>query len=102
MIFYIKVLETTLIAGIFVLSVYLMTGLTGLFSLGQGAFISLGAYTAAIATVNFGLPPWVAMILAVVVGVISGFLVGLPTLKLRRDYFLLVTFGFGEMVRALL
>jgi branched-chain amino acid transport system permease protein len=102
MIFYAKVLETTLIAGIFVLSVYLMTGLTGLFSLGQGAFISLGAYTAAIATVNFGLSPWIAMILAVLMGVVSGFLVGLPTLKLRRDYFLLVTFGFGEMVRALL
>lgn len=102
MIFYTKVLETTLIAGIFVLSVYLMTGLTGLFSLGQGAFISLGAYTAAIATVNFGISPWIAMVLAVVVGVLSGFVVGIPTLKLRRDYFLLITFGFGEMVRALL
>ncbi len=102
MLFYAKVLETTLVSGIFVLSVYLMTGLTGLFSLGQGAFISLGAYTAAIATVNFGVNPYVAMAMAVVVGVVSGFLVGLPTLKLRRDYFLLVTFGLGEMVRALL
>jgi len=102
MLFYVKVLETTLVSGIFVLSVYLMTGLTGLFSLGQGAFISLGAYTAAIGTVNFGVNPYVAMAMAVVVGVVSGFLVGLPTLKLRRDYFLLVTFGLGEMVRALL
>ena len=102
MLYYIKVLETTLIAGIFVLSVYLMTGLTGLFSLGQGAFISLGAYTAAITTVSFGLSPWIAIVLAVLVGVISGFLIGIPTLRLRRDYFLLVTFGFGEMVRALL
>jgi len=102
MLFYAKVLETTLVSGIFVLSVYLMTGLTGLFSLGQGAFISLGAYTAAIATVNFGVNPYVAMAMAVVVGIVSGFLVGLPTLKLRRDYFLLVTFGLGEMVRALL
>ncbi len=102
MIYYLKVLETTLIAGIFVLSVYLMTGLTGLFSLGQGAFISLGAYTAAISTVDFGLSPWIAMVLAVLVGVVSGFLIGIPTLRLRRDYFLLVTFGFGEMVRALL
>ena len=102
MLFYAKVLETTLISGIFVLSVYLMTGLTGLFSLGQGAFISLGAYTAAIATVNFGINPYLAMAMAVVVGIVSGFLVGIPTLKLRRDYFLLVTFGLGEMVRALL
>ena len=102
MLYYAKVLETTLIAGIFVLSVYLMTGLTGLFSLGQGAFISLGAYTAAITTVGFGLPPWQAMVLATLVGVVSGFLIGVPTLRLRRDYFLLVTFGFGEMVRALM
>ena len=96
------VLDTTLISAIFVLSVYLMTGLTGLFSLGQGAFISLGAYTAAIATLSFHVPPPLAMVMAVLMGVFSGFFIGLPTLKLRRDYFLLITFGFGEMVRNLL
>jgi len=96
------VAETTLIAVIFVLSVYLMTGLTGLFSLGQGAFISLGAYTAAIAVRNFGVPPYIAMALAVGMGVLSGLIIGIPTLRLRRDYFLLVTFGFSEMVRNLL
>jgi branched-chain amino acid transport system permease protein len=86
----------------FVLAVYLMTGLTGLFSLGQGAFISLGAYTAAIATLFFKIPPPVAMGMAVLMGVLSGLVIGIPTLKLRRDYFLLITFGFGEMVRNLL
>ena len=96
------VLETTLISGIFVLAVYLMTGLTGLFSLGQGAFISLGAYTAGIASVFFKVPPPLAMVLAVLMGVFSGLVIGIPTLKLRRDYFLLITFGFGEMVRNLL
>jgi branched-chain amino acid transport system permease protein len=102
MLFYLKVLETTLVSGIFVLSVYLMTGLTGLFSLGQGAFISLGAYTAAIATLSFGAPAWLGMCLAVIMGVFAGFVIGIPTLKLRRDYFMLITFGFGEMVRNLL
>ena len=97
-----KVLETTLISSIFVLSVYLMTGLTGLFSLGQGAFISLGAFTAAIATLKFGIAPPIAMAMAVAMGVFSGLVIGIPTLKLRRDYFLLITFGFGEMVRNLL
>ena len=86
----------------FVLAVYLMTGLTGLFSLGQGAFISLGAYTAAIAVLSFKVPPPAAIILAVVMGILSGLVIGIPTLKLRRDYFLLITFGFGEMVRNLL
>ena len=102
MIFYAKVLETTLLFTMFVLSVYMLSGLTGLFSLGHGAFITLGAYTAGLATTRFGLPIWLAMVLAVVAGMIGGLIIGAPTLKLRRDYFLLVTFGFGEMVRALL
>ena len=102
MYFFLTVAETTLISGIFVLAVYLMTGLTGLFSLGQGAFISLGAFTAAIATIRFGVPPPLAMVMGAAMGVFSGLVIGIPTLKLRRDYFLLITFGFGEMVRNLL
>jgi branched-chain amino acid transport system permease protein len=102
MIFYAKVAEITLLYTLFVLGIYLMTGLTGLFSLGQGAFISLGAYTAAISYLRFGASFPVAVLLAVAMGVVGGVLVGIPTLKLRRDYFLLITFGFSEMVRALL
>ena len=98
--FYLKVLEITSLYTILVLGVYLMTGLTGLFSLGQGAFVSIGAYTAAIAYMRFGVPFPFALALAVVMGAILGFLVGIPTLRLRRDYFLLVTFGLSEMVRA--
>lgn len=100
--FYSKVLETTLIFSIFVLSVYPLSGLTGLFSLGQGAFIAIGAYTAAIGTLQYKLPPAISIILAICIGIIGGVIVGVPTLKLRRDYFLLITFGFSEMVRALL
>jgi len=98
--FYLKVLEITSLYTIMVLGVYLMTGLTGLFSLGQGAFVSIGAYTAAVAYMRFGVPFPFALALAVVIGAVLGFLVGIPTLRLRRDYFLLVTFGLGEMVRA--
>ena len=98
--FYLKVLEITSLYTILVLGVYLMTGLTGLFSLGQGGFVSIGAYTAAIAYLRFGLPFPLALALAVLMGAVLGFLVGIPTLRLRRDYFLLVTFGLGEMVRA--
>ena len=81
-----------------------MTGLTGLFSLGQGAFISIGAYTAAHRHGEFRgeslAGPWSS---AVAMGVVSGFLVGLPTLKLRRDYFSPQSpSASGEMVRALL
>ena len=98
--FYLKVLEITSLYTILVLGVYLMTGLTGLFSLGQGAFVSIGAYTAAIAYMRFGVPFPLALALAILMGALLGFLVGIPTLRLRRDYFLLVTFGLSEMVRA--
>jgi branched-chain amino acid transport system permease protein len=100
--YYAKVLEITLLYTNFVVAIYLMTGLTGLLSLGQGAFVTLGAYTAAIATLRFGAHPAVAILCAIGMGVLGGLVVGLPTLKLRRDYFLLVTFGFSEMVRGLL
>jgi len=102
MAFYLKVLEITCLHTIFVLGAYLMTGLTGLFSLGQGGFVLIGAYTAAIAYLKFHLAFPVAIALAILVGSIIGFLIGIPTLRLHRDYFLLVTFGFGEMVRAAL
>jgi len=100
--YYAKVLEITLLYTNFVVAVYLMTGLTGLLSLGQGAFISLGAYTAALVVLRLGWHPAAGLLAAVFVGAASGLLVGLPTLKLRRDYFLLVTWGFSEMVRGLL
>jgi len=102
MYFYLKVLEITSLYTIMVLGVFLMTGLTGLFSLGQGAFVSVGAYTAAIAVMRFNLPFPIALLLSILVGGLFGFLVGIPTLRLRRDYFLLVTFGLGEMARAAL
>lgn len=100
--FYSKVLEITCLQTILVLGAYLMTGLTGLFSLGQGAFLSIGAYTAAIAYLQFHVPFPLAVLLAILVGSSVGFLVGIPVLRLHRDYFLLVTFGFSEMVRATL
>jgi len=100
--FYLKVLEITCLQTILVLGAYLMTGLTGLFSLGQGAFLSIGAYTAAIAYLQFHVPFPFAVLLAILVGSSVGFLIGIPVLRLHRDYFLLVTFGFSEMVRATL
>jgi branched-chain amino acid transport system permease protein len=85
-----------------VLSVYPLTGLTGLISLGQGALVLIGAYTAALLHLNLGVAPAIAIALSIPAGVIAGLIIGLPTLRLRRDYFLLITFGFSEMMRGLL
>jgi branched-chain amino acid transport system permease protein len=85
-----------------VLGTFVLTGLTGLFSLGQAAFMGLGAYTAALAVVKYGIPFPVAVLFAVLLSVGVAYVIGFTTLKIRQDFFALVTFGFGEALRAVM
>ncbi len=98
----VSTLTFTGIALIGVLGVYMVTGLTGLFSFGQAAFLAIGAYVSAVLYKNLGLPLPLAALVAMLVGLAAGLLVGLPTVRLRRDYISLVTFGFGEAIIAVL
>ncbi|HHY42130.1 MAG TPA: branched-chain amino acid ABC transporter permease [Thermoanaerobacterales bacterium] len=100
--FYISILTFTLISVIAVTGIYVLTGLTGMFSLGQAAFMAIGAYVSGFLVVKAGVPFVLAAIIAVVISVIVGYIVGLPTVRLRRDYISLVTLGFGEAITALL
>lgn len=100
--FYITIAIFTCITLLGVSSVFLLTGLTGLFSFGHAGFMAIGAYISGIAVIKYGLPFWQATILGVIAGGIIAVIIGYPTLKLRKDYFSLVTFGFGETVAALL
>lgn len=100
--FYISILTFTLISVIAVTGIYVLTGLTGMFSLGQAAFMAIGAYVSGFLVVKAGVPFVLAAIIAVLVSVIVGYIVGLPTVRLRRDYISLVTLGFGEAITALL
>lgn len=87
-------------------SLNLINGITGQFSMGHAAFYQVGAYTGGIISVNNpnpSVPPWlwlIAMILAggIVAG-IAGKLVGLPALRLKGDYLAIVTLAFGEIIR---
>ena len=111
-------------------SMNLLNGFTGLFSLGQAGFMLLGAYTYAILTipvsqrdavyyiyngsaVNFSLPELFGggafgLVLGVVLALILGgcvaaavaWLIGLPVLRLKSDYLAIATLGFGEIIRA--
>jgi len=85
-----------------VLGAYLVTGLTGLFSFGQAAFLAVGAYSSAVLVTNYGVSFPVAVVIAMLLGLIAGLIVGVPTVRLRRDYISLVTFGFGEAIIAIL
>ena len=82
----------------------ILTGYTGLFSLGHAAFMALGAYTAAILTYFYHWPFVPALLMGVIVSVLVSLVVGYPTLraKLRSDYFAIATLGFGEALKVIL
>lgn len=84
---------------ILAVSLNLITGFTGQFSLGHAAFMAIGAYASAIATAKFGMPFIVGIIFAGVAAALAGILIGIPTLRLKGDYLAIATLGFGEIIR---
>jgi len=114
--YYLQILSLAGINIILAVSLNLINGFTGQFSIGHAGFMAIGAYGAAYVTATFGerirsaLPalPEVALdslilLLALAVGALmaagAGFLVGVPSLRLRGDYLAIVTLGFGEIIR---
>jgi branched-chain amino acid transport system permease protein len=103
------------------LSLNLVNGFTGLFSLGHAGFMAVGAYTCALLTMSpakkamnyFLVPivPWLAdiqlpfvlaLLAAGLVAAVFGFLIGAPVLRLRDDYLAIATLGFAEIIRVVL
>jgi branched-chain amino acid transport system permease protein len=82
------------------ISAYLLL-LAGELSFGQQAFFGVGAYAAGIATAMLGLPLFVGILIAIVLGAVAAVLVGLPTLRLRGLYFAMATLAAAEMARIL-
>ncbi|HHW57646.1 MAG TPA: branched-chain amino acid ABC transporter permease [Clostridia bacterium] len=96
-------LATICINIILAVSLNLITGFTGQFSLGHAGFMAIGAYVAAIMTIK--IPTFTSFILGTFLGAIAaaivGFLVGLPTLRLRGDYLAIATLGMAEIIRVI-
>jgi len=84
-----------LVYTIVLLGLNMLTGYNGQISLGHGAFYAIGAYAAAILMDRFGWPYWATLPVAGVVCFISGFLFGLPALRLRGHYLALATFALA-------
>ena len=90
--------------GLIAIGLNVVIGQAGLLDLGYVGFFAIGAYCAALLSspesalgVRF---PWLVIVpIAMVVTMISGVLLGTPTLRLRGDYLAIVTLGFGELVR---
>lgn len=114
--YYLQILSLAGINIILAVSLNLINGFTGQFSIGHAGFMAIGAYGAAYVTATFGerlrsvlaALPEVAqdsllLLTALAVGALlaaaAGFLVGVPSLRLRGDYLAIVTLGFGEIIR---
>jgi branched-chain amino acid transport system permease protein len=82
------------------LGLNIVIGYAGLLDLGYIGFYACGAYTTAVLTVQHGhWPFFLALPAAVGVTLLSGLLLGAPTLRVRGDYLAIVTLGFGEIIR---
>lgn len=95
-------LATIMIYAIALLGLNLLTGYNGQISLGHGAFFALGGYVAAILSTMFGVPFWLTVPMAAVIGMLIGFLFGLPALRLGSLYLALATFSLALAVPQLL
>src|SRR5262252_2404458 len=118
------VLQIIVLCGINIVlavSLNLINGFTGQFSIGHAGFMAIGAYASAMFSLHVGkgwvqalsgagVPLGIAQGAALLVGLllggllaaIAGYFVGLPSLRLRGDYLAIVTLGFGEIIRVLI
>jgi branched-chain amino acid transport system permease protein len=81
------------------LSVYIILA-TGQLSLGNAAFMGIGAYLTSYLTVELGVPVTAALVIAALASGAIGVVVGFPALRLRGIYLAMATLGFGEMTRS--
>ena len=114
----VTVLRKGTVYALIAVSMNMLNGFTGLFSLGQAGFMLVGAYAYAILTIpvakraavyqqfgggilHFTAPVLVGILAGGAVAAIFAFLIGLPVLRLKSDYLAIATLGFAEIIRAL-
>lgn len=109
------ILQVIMLACIYIImaeSLNILNGMTGLSSLGQAGFMSVGAYSSAMLTTTFlnvsDMPVmlqegtfFIAILFGALMASLCGFLIGVPALRLRGDYLAIVTLGFCEVIRAI-
>ena len=117
----ISIIERSAIYAVVAVAMNMLTGFTGLFSLGQAGFMAIGAYVTAILIIpvesrptvyyvngiapwlaNVSLPWWLAMLLGGLIAAGFAALIGFPVLRLKSDYLAIATLGFAEIIRAVI
>ncbi len=81
------------------LGLNIVVGKSGMLDLGYVAFFAIGAYAMAILGTRYGWNTWEVMPVGILLAMLAGVLLGIPTLRLRGDYLAIVTLGFGEIIR---
>ena len=97
-------IDTLVIIGINIIlavSLNLINGFTGQFSIGHAGFMSIGAYVTIIftSTAEFQLPFPVGLLIGCLAAALVGLVIGIPTLRLKGDYLAIATLGLGEIIR---
>ena len=118
--YYAEIINLTGISIILAVSLNLITGFTGQFSIGHAGFMAVGAYSSVFMTVYYSegaeqlltgiLGPALAqaivflgvIIFGALVAALAGLVVGIPSLRLRGDYLAIVTLGFAEIIRIII
>ena len=95
---YSNVVLTIGINGLLALSIWLTLS-CGMLSIGNAAFMGVGAFTAALVTMKLGWPFPVSLVLGMITPAVLAFVIGKPTLRLSGIYLAMATLGFGEVVR---
>lgn len=85
-----------------VLGVSILCGFTGMFSMGHAGFMAIGGYTSALLTKSFDIPIVFGILAGMLTASVIGAIVSYPTLKLRDDYFIIVTLGIGEAIKLII
>nr|WP_326528480.1 branched-chain amino acid ABC transporter ATP-binding protein/permease [Rhodoferax sp.] len=93
--FWITQLNYIALYSLVILGLVLLTGIGGLTSFGQAAFVGIGAYTSAYLTVNMGMSPWVTVFAGLAITAVSALLVGWITLRMSGHYLPLATIAWG-------
>jgi len=79
----------------------LVGGFAGVLPLGHATFVGIGAYTSTVLSLQYGISPWIGMLIGAVLASIAGVVIGLPTFKMRGAYFALATIAFAEGIRVM-
>jgi branched-chain amino acid transport system permease protein len=79
----------------------LVGGFAGVLPLGHAAFVGIGAYTSTVLMLQYGISPWIGMLVGALLSAVVGVIIGLPTFKMRGAYFALATIAFAEGIRVM-